>query len=145
MLLEQVSSAVELSQFLHGIRCTETLEDALKIRHSLSFDESIITKDGIWLGSNWLRISRDTDASTGVLARENSIRECQQQLSGLETQAEKTNVELTDLRANLQSKEQQREEFQKLLNTIHSRLNEIKAQITARESRHSNKEPKRGT
>ena len=136
MLLEQVSSAVELSQFLHGIRCTETLEDALKIRHSLSFDESIITKDGIWLGSNWLRISRDTDASTGVLARENSIRECQQQLSGLETQAEKTNVELTDLRANLQSKEQQREEFQKLLNTIHSRLNEIKAQITARESRH---------
>ena len=136
LLLEQVSSAVDLSQFLHGIRCTETLDEALKIRHSLANDESIITKDGIWLGSNWLRISRDTDASTGVLARENSIRECQQQLTELEAKAEKINTDLTALRSNLQSKEQQREEIQTQLNTIHSRLNEIKAQITARESRH---------
>jgi len=136
MLLKQVSSSLELGQFLHGIRCTETLDDALKIRHSLALDESIITKDGIWLGSNWLRISRDTDASTGVLARENSIRECQQQLSELEARAEKINAELNELRSNLQSKEQQREEIQVALNSIHSRLNEIKAQISARESRH---------
>jgi chromosome segregation protein len=136
MLLEQVSSSVELSQFLHGIRCTETLDEALKIRHSLAVGESIITKDGIWLGSNWLRISRDNDASTGVLARENSIRECQQQLAELEAKAEKINEELIQLRGKLQSKEQQREEIQAQLNSIHSRLNEIRAQITARESRH---------
>ena len=136
MLLEQVSSTLELGQFLHGIRCTETLDEALKVRHSLAVDESIITKDGIWLGSNWLRISRDTDASTGVLARENSIRECQQKLSELETKAEKINAELGELRSRLQSKEQQREEIQVALNSIHSRLNEIKAQISARESRH---------
>ena len=136
MLLEQVSSSVELSQFLHGIRCTKTLDEALKIRHSLANGESIITKDGIWLGSNWLRISRDNDASTGVLARENSIRECQQQLTELEAKAEKINEELIQLRGNLQSKEQQREEIQTQLNSIHSRLNEIRAQITARESRH---------
>jgi len=136
MLLEQVSSALELGQFLHGIHCTETLDEALKIRHSLAVDESIVTKDGIWLGSNWLRISRDTDASTGVLARENSIRECQQQLSEQEANAEKINAELSELRSNLQIKEQQREEIQVALNSIHSRLNEIKAQISARESRH---------
>ena len=40
------------------------------------------------------------------------------------------------MRDTLQSNEQQREEVQVSLNTIHSRLNEIKAQITARESRH---------
>ncbi|NOQ90493.1 MAG: chromosome segregation protein SMC, partial [Gammaproteobacteria bacterium] len=136
LLLEQVSSSVELAQFLHGIRCSETLDEALKSRHSLAFDESIITKDGIWLGSNWLRISRDKDASTGVLARENSIRECQQQLSEQEAKAEKINQQLAELRGKLQNKEQQREEIQVLLNSIHSRLNEIKAQITARESHH---------
>jgi chromosome segregation protein len=135
MLLEQVSSPLELSQFLHGIRCTETLDEAFKIRHTLSHDESIITKDGIWLGSNWLRISRDKDASTGVLAREQSIRELQQELTGLETKAEKVNTQLTEFRDSLQAKEQQREEQQRALNTIHSRLNEINAQITARESR----------
>ncbi|MDT8281913.1 MAG: chromosome segregation protein SMC, partial [Gammaproteobacteria bacterium] len=136
MLLQHVSSTLELGHFLHGIRCTETLDDALKIRHSLAVDESIITKDGIWLGSNWLRISRDNDASTGVLARENSIRECQQQLTELEDRAEKVNAELSGLRAKLQDKEHQREQIQKLLNSIHARLNEVRAQITARESRH---------
>jgi len=136
LLLQQVSSSIELSQFLHGIRCSETLDEALKLRHSLAQDESIITKDGIWLGSNWLRISRDNDASTGVLARENSIRECQQQLSEQEEKAEKITLELSESRTTLHDKEQQREEIQTALNTIHSRLNEIKAQITARESRH---------
>ena len=136
MLLEQVSSAVELGQFLHGIHCAESLEQALTQRHTLSQGESIITRDGIWLGANWLRISRETDTSTGVLARENSIRELQQQLAELEAKAETINQELNELRANLQRKEQQREEIQVALNTIHSRLNEIRAQITARESRH---------
>ncbi len=135
-LLAKVKSSIDLTQFLHGIRCTENLDDALKMRQSLSYDESLITKDGIWLGANWLRISRDNDASTGVLARENSIRELQQKLTGHEDKAEKISVELKELRDTLQSNEQQREEIQVTLNTIHSRLNEIKAQISARESRH---------
>jgi chromosome segregation protein len=136
LLLAKVSSSVELSQFLHGIRCTENLDEALKMRQSLSKGESVITKDGIWLGANWIRISRETDTNTGVLARENSIRELQQELTEHEASAEQVSAELSLLRDTLQSNEQQREEIQVLLNTIHSRLNEIKAQITARESRH---------
>ncbi|MBE9567584.1 MAG: AAA family ATPase, partial [Proteobacteria bacterium] len=136
LLLDKVSSDIELTQFLHGIRCADTLEEALKMRGSLSADESIITRDGVWVGAKWLRISRDKDASTGVLAREQSIRELQQQLTELEAKAEKVNVELSSAREALQAKEQQREEQQRALNSIHSRLNEITAQITARESRH---------
>lgn len=136
LLLAKVSSSVELSQFLHGIRCTENLDEALKMRQSLSKGESIISKDGIWLGANWIRISRETDTNTGVLARENSIRELQQELAEHEASAEQVSAELSALRDTLLRGEQQREEIQVLLNTIHSRLNEIKAQITARESRH---------
>ena len=136
MLINHVSSSVELGQFLHGIRCAETFDEALQMRHSLSHDESIISKDGIWLGSNWLRVSRETDANKGVLARENSIRELQQALTEHEAKAERVSAELSELRDGLQANEQQREEIQVSLNSIHSRLNEIKAQITARESRH---------
>jgi chromosome segregation protein len=135
-LLAKVSSSIELSPFLHGIRCSENLDEAIKIRQTLLDGESIITKDGIWLGANWIRISHETDTNTGVLARENSIRELQQELTEHELTAEKVGAELISLRNTLQSNEQQREEIQVLLNTIHSRLNEIKAQITARESRH---------
>ena len=136
MLIDHVSSQLKLSHFLQGIRCTTSLEEAIKIRRTLRGNESVITHNGIWLGANWLRLSREVDASTGVLARENSIRECQQQLSQLEQKAESIANELTQLRSDLQSKEQQREEVQALLNSSNTRLNEIKAQITARESRH---------
>jgi len=136
LLMSKVSSNVDLNQFLHGIRCAESLNEALKMRQSLSHDESIITKDGIWLGANWLRISRETDSSSGVLARENSIRELQQSLAEHEKKSENISAELSELRDLLQTNEQQREEIQVSLNTIHSRLNEIQAQITARESRH---------
>jgi chromosome segregation protein len=136
MLLNKVSSSIELKQFLHGIHCTESLSDALKMRQSLAHDESIVTKDGIWLGANWLRISRDSDASSGVIARESTIRELQQTLAEHEAKAEIITAELSVLRETIHTNEQQREEIQVSLNTVHSRLNEIKAQITARESRH---------
>ncbi len=136
MLSEKVSSSIPLNQFLHGVRCVDSLDEALKIRGSLAHNESVITKDGIWLGASWLRISRDTDASTGVLARESSIRELQKTLSESEAKAENINVELAELREALQQNEQQREEKQISLNAIHTRLNEINSQITARESRH---------
>ena len=29
----------------------------------------MVTREGIWLGSNWLRVARDTDVHGGVLAR----------------------------------------------------------------------------
>ncbi len=136
MLLDKVSASVDLGQFLSGIRCSENLDEALKNRHTLASNESIITKDGVWLGASWLRISRDKDASTGVLAREQSIRELQQELAELEASGEKISQQLGALREELQAKESQREEQQRALNSIHSRLNEITAQITARESRH---------
>lgn len=136
MLSDKVSSSIPLDPFLHDVRCVDTLDAALALRNSLAHNESVITKDGVWLGASWLRISRDNDASTGVLARENSIRECQQTLSESEAKAENINNELTGLRETLQQNEQLREEKQVSLNAIHTRLNEINAQITARESRH---------
>jgi len=71
-----------------------------------------------------------------VLAREQSIRDLQKQLTEFESKAESTGSVLSDKRTELQANEQLREEIQSALNSIHSRLNEIKAQITARESRH---------
>jgi len=135
-LLSKVTTTLQLSPFLQGIRIAETLDDALSSRASLQNNESIVTRDGIWVGANWLRISRDNDARQGVLAREQSIRELQQTLSENEAIAQMANDSLSELREALQANEQQREECQSALNSVHTRLNEIQAQISARESRH---------
>jgi chromosome segregation protein len=132
---EKVRSSLDLGRFLYGIKAVDTLDEALKVRNSLAEGESVVTRDGVWLGKNWLRITNDKDARQGVLARETEIRELHRHLEGLEEQSSVINDELQGQRDYLQSKEQQREDAQTELNTINGRLNELKAQIGARESR----------
>lgn len=135
MLQEKVKSSMQLGQLMSGIHIAGSLDEALSIRQSLSDAESVITRDGLWLGKNWLRISNDSDAKRGVLARETEIRELQAKLEELEQASVGINDELKSLRETLQAQEHQREEAQVTLNAVHTRINELQAQISARESR----------
>ena len=134
-LSEKVKSSLDLGRFLYGIKVADTLDEALKVRGSLVDDESVVTRDGVWLGRNWLRITNDKDARQGVLARATEIRELHRHLESLEEQSNVINTELQEQRDYLQSKEQQREDEQAVLNATNGQLNEFKAQIGARESR----------
>ena len=40
------------------------------MRASLQPGESVITPEGIWLGNNWLRVSKDQDATAGGITRQ---------------------------------------------------------------------------
>jgi len=134
-LQDKVNTSPELGRFFQGIRIAETLNEAFQVRSSLAINESVVTKDGIWMGSNWLRITKDKDARQGVLARETEIRELNQQLEVLEQGLKKQSDDLNKKREMLQTREQQREEIQQELNQFNTRLNEIHAQVSARETR----------
>ncbi len=58
------------------------------MRSRLATHESIVTREGIWVGNNWLRVARDTDEKAGVLEREREISELSEQLA-----AQTNNVE----------------------------------------------------
>ena len=53
------------------------------MRRGLSAGQSVVTRDGIWLGADWLRLSRDPDPHTGVIEREESLRELRGEVSRL--------------------------------------------------------------
>ena len=134
-LTEKVSSKWPLDGLLQGVRVAEDITQALVIRSSLTESESVITRDGIWLGKNWLRVARDKDEKSGVLAREQEIKQLQQRLEELDMQSDEIDQRIQDGRANLQNQEQQREQWQAELNQAHSQVAQIQAQITARQSR----------
>ena len=83
-----------------NVYAAESLAEALKLQPTLSAIESVVTREGIWLGSNWLRVARDKDATAGVLKRKQELESI-----GLESAAlsEKV-IELEDIR---QGNEQQ--------------------------------------
>ncbi len=134
-LSDKVQAPWSLGGLLHGVRTADDLNQALAMRAGLAEAESVITRDGIWLGKNWLRVARDQDEKSGVLAREQEIKQLSESLESLEMQADEIEQRIQDGRANLQNREQQREQWQAELNEAHGRCAQIQAQITARQSR----------
>ncbi|MBA4727179.1 MAG: chromosome segregation protein SMC [Pseudomonas sp.] len=68
-LLERVESAQDLSPWLGRVRPVESLEQALAARASLAEGESVVSRDGYWVGRHFLRVRRASEAESGVLAR----------------------------------------------------------------------------
>ena len=86
---------------ISNVYAVEGLEQALALRPSLSAVESVVTRDGIWLGSNWLRVARDKDASAGVLKRKQELEtiasdsvEVEKQIGELESQRQNNENQL---------------------------------------------------
>ncbi|EAS46950.1 hypothetical protein GB2207_04957 [gamma proteobacterium HTCC2207] len=108
-LLSELVSGDAVQGLLGNIYAAETLTEAVALQPSLSPIESVVTREGIWLGSNWLRVSRDKDATAGVLKRKQelvSIGEQKQtldkQIGELETQRQSSENQLQELEAQRQ-------------------------------------------
>jgi chromosome segregation protein len=74
-LQAKVQGTSVLGSVLSSVFTAETLGEALARRRRLTAGQSVVTRDGVWLGPDWLRLSRDKDPHTGVIEREESLRE----------------------------------------------------------------------
>ncbi|MFU8838613.1 MAG: chromosome segregation protein SMC [Thiohalomonadaceae bacterium] len=135
MLLSRVQAEWPLDGILAGIYLAEDLPAALALRAGLGNQESVITKDGIWLGRHWLRVVRDADEHAGVLHREQELRQLAQSIAELEEQTETILARLEAGRLQLRDQEAQRERQQGELNSAHRRHAELKSQLSGRQAR----------
>ena len=94
---------------LATVLVAESVDDARKKRAGLSPGESVITKEGIWLGANWCRVSRDEVEGAGVIERKNEIDALSTNVEKLES----TEIQIKEIIANKQSKLQALEEKQR--------------------------------
>ena len=134
-LLSKVESALPLGSLLNGVYCADSLQDALQLRGQLDAHESVITRDGVWLGRNWLRVARDADERQGVLAREKEIAELQSRIDALKQRVGTLEESEAQGRAQLVELEQQRDAIQLELNNAHRLHAELQAQLGAKRTR----------
>lgn len=73
-LISQINSDWPFQHWLAGIYIAETIEEVKQLQTSLQENESIITKDGIWFGSHWVRVFKIHDAQNGFLLREKKLK-----------------------------------------------------------------------
>lgn len=135
MLSSKITGSAAARTLLANIRCTETLEDALAQRHTLAPGESIITPSGLWLGPNWLRSRRNTDAHSGILQRQQEIEHLREQLATLETSLADLQERTDTLRDSIREHEQQRLQAQAEANRLHRAESEHRSRLHASEQR----------
>ncbi len=91
----------------------------------------MITRDGVWIGRDWLRVSRDKDVHAGVIEREKEMRTLCDTVSAAEEQREAVQNELAECRANVSSLERRRDELQADVNRLHRSHSEFSSQVSA--------------
>lgn len=134
-LAAQISGADEATTLLAGVQCADSLEAALAIRDQLAAGESVITREGIWLGANWLRVARDADVNSGVLARKQELEQLTALLEETENRVVELDTQLQGARVQLAESEAVQETARRELTELTRKHSETRAQLSAREAR----------
>jgi chromosome segregation protein len=134
-LQAKVQGTNVLGSVLAPVYTAETLTDALQLRRRLKAGESVVTRDGIWLGPDWLRVSRDADPHAGVIEREESLREIRVQVAALEDAVKQLEQQLEHAREHVRDLEDRRERFQTDVNRLHREHVDRRAELSAAQAR----------
>jgi chromosome segregation protein len=124
-----------LHSVLSSVFTAESLADALRLRHGLRSGQSVVTRDGIWLGPDWLRLSRDREPHTGVIEREESLRVLRVEVSRLESEVKDGERQLEVSRGRVREYEDRRDRLQAEVNRLHREHVDRRAEHDAAEAR----------
>ena len=134
-LLEKVQAPWRLDGLLGGVYVAADLDAALNLRPRLSARESVITRDGLWLGNGWLRVVRNPDEQASVLVREQALQNLQQQIAQLKDRIAEVQAQVEQSEAALREAEQAREVTQGQVREASNQRAEVQAQLSARQER----------
>ena len=129
---DKISSSWGVQPLVAGVYAADDLAQALLLRPALQAHESVITRDGVWIGPNWLKVARDTDARAGVLEREQELKRLQAESDALHGREAELVAVLEHNRDQLQSQEDQREERQERINQLSRQLAEVKSLLSGK-------------
>ena len=130
-LASRVQSGGRADGLLAGIRVAEDLTQALQLRASLAPHESVITRDGIWMGRNWLRVARASNSDGGVIQRQQELESLAASIDEQQQREARLSDELQDCEDALKTLEEQRQECQRALQASTRQHAEIRARVSA--------------
>ena len=122
-LADKITTSISLGGLLDGVYIAESLEAAKQIRTQLKGNDSVITRDGIWLGRGWSRVCRGMDEQNRTLTREQEI----QDLKSLHVKAEK---QLQELEAVIDGSRIAHDEVEQALNNLQSGLRQNQEELS---------------
>ncbi|MGD8312496.1 MAG: chromosome segregation protein SMC [Gammaproteobacteria bacterium] len=134
-LADKLTSPWSMAGLLEGIYAAESLNEALALGATLATHESVITRDGIWVGKGWLRVARDADEKAGVLERERELSELRERAGEQSAGIEELRRVIAEARQELVVAEAARDRLQDEFNQAHRLASELQAGLSTVQSR----------
>ena len=134
-LLDKVEGAVDLAPWLGRVKPVENLDEALSRRGQLGDGESLVSRDGYWVGRHFLRVSRASDAQGGVLARGQELERLGLEQEEQQARLAQLDEQLGDLREQQRQLEDSREQLRRRAQDEARQQGELKARLSAGKAR----------
>lgn len=134
-LLQKIKSSWPLDSLISGIYVAETLDEALALCESLEVDESVITKDGMWVNRSWIKILRQDDPAAGVFQREQELKQLAQRIQQLQETQKELEKNIAQRLEKIQQLEMQREQLQQSYGQQQAQAAQINAQQKMKQER----------
>jgi chromosome segregation protein len=133
-LKSKLSTQWPALNLLQHVYCVEDLNEALQAYPLLQSHESIMTRDGIWLSSSWLKIARQVTQKSGVLQREQDIKEVQRIISDKQNILDNHERDCLRMQDQLNFYTEEREAMQHQYQSLKAKNSDYLAQIRAKEN-----------
>jgi chromosome segregation protein len=142
-LAAHVRGPAAVLERLATVLTADSFAAALRERGTLGVGQSRITRDGEWVGRDWLRVSRASEQRGGVIEREQRLKSLRVAVSGAESQAAQREAQLAAAREELADAEAGRDAAQAQIHAGHHRHAELLAALEAARARAEGVETRR--
>ncbi len=129
------SDELKLGSILHGVFAAESGEVALATRASLKPGESIITREGLWVGPDWIRKLPAAADDAGIIQRAQELETLNLRVEEAERTLAELQNHVVEGRERINTLEQERETLQGKVNQLNKMLGELKADHGVRQVR----------
>lgn len=120
---------------LAGIKTAASLDEARKIQATLKPGESVITTDGVWLGTNWLKVSQKQDNTEGVIARKKVLADLTDAIDSCRAKMQVLDDRVISLREALRQSELEQSDVQKQLQQQNQQYGELRSRLSSCQSK----------
>ncbi|GMU68605.1 MAG: chromosome partition protein Smc [Steroidobacteraceae bacterium] len=134
-LAQRVRGPDALTDLLGHVLTADDLATALAMRHRLAADQSVITREGEWVGRRWLRVSRGVDHRAGVIEREQRLKTVRGEFAAAEERVRDMEAQIASLRGALAAAEQARDAAQARIQLAHREHADVLSQLEAGRAR----------
>ena len=130
-LADKLKSTVPVHNLLAGIYIADNESTAFNMRGKLAGNESVITKDGLWLGVNWMRIVKGNDEHGTTLSREQEILKLKEELGKSDKNVKQCLKKAEQGRYELEQTERQLDKLQNVIQKQQETLSSHRAELVA--------------